>query len=97
MSIGVYFKLATRIVRTFTNFYLFVIENPRAMCERLLIVVCLFQTQRKVRNFIQEKGVHSTGHEPYGERYNLKLLNPWLVKQIDFSLAIVRSVKGVHS
>ena len=43
------------------------------------------------------KGVHSTGHKPYGERYSLKLLNPWLVKQIDFSLAIVRSVKRVHS
>ena len=28
MSIGVYFKLATRIVRTFTNFYLFVYWKP---------------------------------------------------------------------
>ena len=46
------------------------------------------------------KGVHSTGHKPYGERYNLKLLNHWLVKlksaMIHFILAIVKSVKRVH-
>ena len=51
MSVGVYFKHTTRIVRTFTNFYLFVYWKPTPMCERLLIVVCLFQTHAQGAKF----------------------------------------------